>query len=439
MNRRIRWFAAASVLMLGGRGPAASAETTRPLSLKEVQETARSNHPRMQVAQLRAQASQEAIVQAQAAYLPHINQETVGAISNSSKNAPARLAAGFGLAPPPVAGRAATGIVLKQLVTDFGRTSSLVESSELKAKASEENIQATDAQVMLVATSAYYQLLQAQEVLKVADEAMAARTLNLKQVQALMESGLKSSLDVSFAEVNVSDAKLLQLKARNDLESSRAILSTAMGNRDTEIVEALEQPMPSPTQTLETAITEALYLRPDLRELRLELQAAEKFVEAEKAAARPKVELVGDINYMPWVNLESGKYPSFNAIGGLLVNVPVFEGFELQARAQKAQKEYQAVSHGLTDAENSTLRDVRVSWMTAKTAFERMEPAHQQYVETQKAYKLAESRYQIGLGSIIELTQAQLNLTRGAIGEIEARIEYQQQRAELDYQTGKLR
>lgn len=439
MNRAMRSLAAASVLMLGGCGTAAAAETGRALSLNEVQDAARSNHPRLQVAQLRAQASQEAIVQAKSAYLPHINQETVAAISNSNKKAPARLAAGFGLAPPPVAGRAATGVVLNQLVTDFGRTSSLVESSELKAMASDENVQATEAQVVLVVTSAYYQLLQAQQVLKVANETLAARELNLEQVNALMESGLKSSLDVSFAEVNVSDAKLLLLKAQNDLESARAILSTAMGNRDTEIVEALEEPMPLPTQNLETAITEALYLRPDLRTVRLELQAAEKFVEAEKAASRPKIELVGDINYMPWVNLESGKYPSFNAIGGLLVNVPVFEGFELQARAQKAQKEYQAASHGLTDAENAILRDVRVSWMTARTAFERMEPAHQQFLETRKGYKLAESRYQIGLGSIVELTQAQLNLTRGAIGEIEARIEYQQQRAELDYQTGKLR
>ncbi|WP_367026895.1 TolC family protein [Methylococcus sp. ANG] len=170
-----------------------------------------------------------------------------------------------------------------------------------------------------------------------------------------------------------------------------------------------------------------------------EFQAAEKLAEAEKAAARPKIELVGDINYMPWVNIEAGKYPKFNVIGGLLIDVPVFEGFALEARENKARKEYQAAAHGLTDAENNILRDVRVAWMAAKTAFERIPPAHQQFLETTKSFQLAQSRYQMGLSSIVELTQAQLNFTRGAIDEIEARIEYQMRCAELDYQMGKLR
>lgn len=430
---------AALMIMVSSVAVADDIAPVRPLSLKQAQDTARSNHPRIQVAQLHWQASQEAIVQAKAAYLPHITQETVGAISNSSKNAPARLAAGWGLVPPPVASRAATGVVLKQLVTDFGRTSSLVDSSELKARADEETLQATDAQVLLAVTSAYYQVLQAQEVLSVADETYSLRTLNRKQVKALMDSGLRSSLDLSFAEVNLSEAELLRIKARNDLNSARAILSTAMGNRETEAFEAEEQPMPPSIDRLDTAITEALYRRPDLRTARLQLQAAEKFVEAEEAASRPKIEFVGDINYMPWINLEPGTYPKFNLIGGLIIDVPVFEGFELQARAQKARKEAVAASYSLTDAENAVLRDVRVSWMNSKTAFERLEPARQQLAEAEKAYKLAQSRYEIGLGSIVELTQSQLNLTRAQIGEIEVRIEYQQQRAELEYQAGRLR
>lgn len=409
------------------------------LTLKEAQDLARAHHPHLQVADLQAQASQEAVIQAKSAYLPHITQQTVGAISNSSKNAPARLAAGYGLAPPPVASRAATGLFMKQLLYDFGRTSSLVASSELNAKASEENRAASEAQIMLLVTAAYYQMVQAQAVLKVAEETLAKRELNLKQVKALTESGLKSALDVSFAEVNQSDAQMLLLKAQNDLASARAVLSTAMGNRDEEVFEVREEPMPPPVGKLEAAIAEALYQRPDLRTLRLQLQAAEKFAEAEKAAARPKIELVGDINYMPWANIKPDAYPKFNVIGGVLIDVPVFEGFALEARENKAKKEYQAAAHGVTDAENNILRDVRVSWMAAKTALERMTPAHQQFLEANKSFQLAQSRYQMGLSSIVELTQAQLNFTRGAIDEIEARIEYQMRCAELDYQMGKLR
>jgi outer membrane protein len=411
----------------------------RILALKEAQDVARVNHPSVRAADLQAQASQEAVIQARAAYLPHINQQTIAAISNGTKSEPARLAAGWGLAPPPVASRAATGVLLKQLVYDFGRTSNLVESSEFKARASEENKVFNDAQVQLMVTSAYYQLVQAQEVLTVAQEAQHARELNLKQIKALEASGLKSSLDVSFAEVNLSDARLLFLKAQNDLSAARSVLSTAMGNRDDEAIEARPEPLPPPIEKLDTAITEALFQRPDLRSLRLQLRAAERFAEAEKAAARPKIELIGDINYMPWVNMQSGRYPAFNAIGGLQIDVPVFEGFALEARAGKAQKEFQAAGYDINDAENNILRDVRVTWMAAKTAFERMEPAHQQFLEATKSYSLAQTRYQMALASIIELTQAQLNLTKAEIGEIEARTEYQTRYAELNYQVGKLR
>ncbi|AAU92009.1 outer membrane efflux protein [Methylococcus capsulatus str. Bath] len=429
-------LSATSALLLACTTGPANALT---LSLREAQDIARTSHPRIQVADLQAQASQEAVVQAKAAYLPHITQQTVSAVSNSSKNAPARLAAGYGLAPPPVASRAATGAYLKQLIYDFGRTSNLIASAELNAKASEENRAANEAQIILLVTAAYFQMVQAQAVLKVAEDTLAKRELNLRQVKALTTSGLKSALDVSFAEVNQSDAQLLLLKAQNDLASARAVLSTAMGRRDEEVFDVREEPLPPPVGELESAITEALYLRPDLRTLRLQLQAAEKFAEAEKAAARPRIELVGDINYMPWVNIEAGKYPKFNVIGGLLIDVPVFEGFALEARENKAKKEYQAAAHGVTDAENNVLRDVRVAWMAAKTAFERMKPAHQQFLEADKSFQLAQSRYQMGLSSIVELTQAQLNLTRAAIDEIEARVEYQVRCAELDYQIGKLR
>ncbi|CAL1241811.1 TolC family protein [Candidatus Methylocalor cossyra] len=434
------WWVAGGVAADEGASLALSG---KPMTLRQVQEIARQNHPRIAQAQMQAQASQEAIVQAKSAFLPNIMQETVAAISNSTKQTPARLTAGWGFAPPPIASRVATGLTLKQLVTDFGRTSALVEGSELKAKASESEVQATDAQVLLLATNAYYQVFQSQEVLRIAEETLKARQLDLTRVKAMMKSGLTSSLDVSFAEVNLSDAQLLQIKAQNDLNSARAILSTAMGYREPQDILAKEEPMPPPVDNLDKAITEALYQRPDLQSVRLKLQAAEKFVEAEKAAALPNVQLVGNINYMPWINYKtgnvSGAYPQFNVIGGLVIDIPVFTGFELSARRDKAQSEARALSHGLTDAENEILRDVRVAWMASKTALERLAPAHQQLLKAQEAFRLAQSRYNLKLASIIELTQAQLNLTRAEIGELEARVDLQMRRAELDYQMGKLR
>lgn len=99
----------------------------------------------------------------------------------------------------------------------------------------------------------------------------------------------------------------------------------------------------------------------------------------------------------------------------------MFEGFALEG---KAREEYETVAHALIDTEDAILRDARVNWMTARTAYDRLEPARQQYEETRTAYRLAQSRYQVGLGSTIELVQARLDSTKGEITLIEARIDY---------------
>src|SRR6202040_1079085 len=105
---------------------------------------------------------------------------------------------------PIIYDRFADGIAVNQLVTDFGRTHQLVKSSNLYAKAQQENVTATRADILLGVNRAYFNVLRAQAVLQVAEQTVKSRQLVADQTSALQKSSLKSGLDVSFANVDLA-------------------------------------------------------------------------------------------------------------------------------------------------------------------------------------------------------------------------------------------
>ncbi len=199
----------------------AVAQTPMHLTLAEAQRLAVANNPQITVAQLNAQAAAQVPIQLHAGLEPNI----AGALTGVGSDSGSRLAAG-GLNNPVVYNRVGTGLTLSQLVTDFGRTSNLVGSASLHAQAQDQNTTATRASILLAVSRAYFDTLRAESVLKVATETVAARQLVYDQVSALARSNLKSTLDVSFAGVDLSDAQLLLATAKSDVRSADAQLAT---------------------------------------------------------------------------------------------------------------------------------------------------------------------------------------------------------------------
>ena len=123
-----------------------------------------------------------------------------------------RITAG-GLNNPIIYERAAAGVMVNQLITDFGRTTNLAASANYAAKAENQNAMATKEQILLAVDQAFYSALQAHAVLTVAQQTVSARQTVSDQVEALFKSKLRSQLDFSFASVNLAQAKLLLLDA----------------------------------------------------------------------------------------------------------------------------------------------------------------------------------------------------------------------------------
>jgi outer membrane protein len=404
------------------------------LSLKQAEQAALKNHPRVRAAQYEASAADERVIETRSRELPFV----AGNVTGVGASDEARIAAG-GLNNPIIYNRFASGFTASQLITDFGRTGNLVASSRMEAAAQHDVVDTAVADVLLRVDEAYFRTLRASAVLKVAEETVKARQVVADQVSLMAKSKLKSGLDVSFADVNLSDAKLLQVSAQNDVEAAYAELSAAMGEPGVRRYELVDDPLPpAPETDFGELMKTAIQKRPELEFLRAEQAAAERFASAEKDLVRPAISAVTAFGAIPGRETE---YLASNhyAAAGVNVSVPVFNGRLFSARRREAEYRKMAVDQRLRDQEVQIARDVRRAWLEAQTAYQRLSLTAQLLDEAGKALDLAQARYEIGLSSIVELSQAQLAKTQAEIQNVSAKYDYDLRHAALEYQIGELR
>jgi len=419
-------------VLAGGTPAVLGAQPARPLTLHEAEQLALARHPAIQASEAAARAAEETVHESRAAYLPI----AAGAVSAADASAlTTRIAAG-GLNNPTVIDRVATGVTVSQLVTDFGRTRDLVQSTTLNAESRGKDVDARRADVLLQVDRAYFDALGAQAVLRVAQETVAARQTAADQVQALANSNLKSSLDASFARVNLGEAQLLLVQAQNDAASAQIALSTAIGDPATAYQLVDEGEPAAPPDDSAPLVADALRNRPDAAARRLAADSAAKFAEAEHALWMPTVAAVGVAGVTPY---HATGITDHYAAAGVNVTIPLSNGGMFSARHAEASFRTQALQASARELENAITRDVTVAWLAARTAFQRLDLTRALFAQASDALDLAQARYDLGLASIVELTQAQLNKTAADIARSTARYDYQARLAALRYQTGELK
>jgi len=401
------------------------------LSIRDAEELALKNNPQMSLARLNALAARQVLREVTAGLYPNFWANLTAVDSQPGS----RITAG-GLNNPIIYDRAAGGVAINQLITDFGRTPNLRESAKLRADADDERAVATAAQLTLEVDRAFYSALQMRALLNVARQTVEARGAVADRVRALTASKLKSDLDASFAAVNLAEANLLLLDAQNGERASLAALGAVLGFNDQPQFDLVEEaaPMEAPPPAVDPLIGEAFSRRPELAALDLDARAAESFHLAERDLFLPNVRAMGAVGATPFRN---AALTSWYGAVGVNVEIPIFNGFLFSARAKEADFRAQAARQRVLDLRNAVARDVRVSWLNAHTAYNRLSVTRQLLDQANLAMDLARTRYDIGLGSIVELTQAQLQQTQAQISDTEARYQYRLAEAELLFEVGR--
>lgn len=416
--------------------PQAAAQTTQMLTLAQAVEIALRNHPRIAAAQNIEAATGQQVVEARAAYYPALNAEVTG----SQGDYLSRIGAGA-LTTSQLFNREGEGLVVNQLISDFGRTGSLVASSRFQAQAAAQSTLATRYDVILGVNRAYFGVLQSQALVRVAQETVTQRRTLDDQVTALGKAQLKSQVDVSFADVNLSEAQLMLIRARDALQQAFVDLNRALGQDAAPVQYQLaEGALPAaPPASVDELVGQAIQNRPELADLRLRYQAAQKFEAAERDLKRPNVNLVAVGGALPYIEQNPRVTPE--GYEGIAVNleIPIFNGHLFTAREEAARYQSLAANQRLRDQQQQVEHDVRGAWLAANTAYQRIPVTIQMISQAQLAQDLAQGRYDLGLASIVELTQAQLNLTQAQIENVGAQYEYESAYAVLQYTIGALR
>ncbi len=411
----------------------ASSASLQTLTLAQAEQMAIKNNPQISVGRLLALAEAQVTREARSADLPQAvaNLEAVDARANS------RITGDGTLNSPRILNKAAGGLTISQLITDFGRTHNLILSAKSNARAQLENERATELDITLTVDRAFYQALTAQAVLKVAQQTVAQRQDTVDQVTALTKAKIRSDLDLSFVQVQLSQAQLLLLNAENNAQAAMAALNDVLGSEQDRQYTLIDQtkgaPAPAPDDT-ESLVRAAFAGRPDLAALNDQYLAARRYATAERDQWMPTVSALASGGSTPVRDnlIETPWY--FGA--GANVNIPVFNGFLFSAETKEARFRAKAAQEQVRNLRDTIARDVRTAVLNAQTAYQRIAVTQQLLDQANFAMDLASARYKIGLSGIVEISQAQLNQTQAEIDNTNARYAYETALSVVRYEIG---
>ena len=432
----------------------AQPEHVEHLDLSTAETLALRHAPAIAREYFRTQAAKEVVKQVRAGLFPQLTG-SVAAVSTGddisnffggspitnvnpeSRPVSTRLGALGELNNPTVFTRESNGLNLTQLVTDFGRTANLVAASHFSALSQAQQTDLVRAQVLLLVDESYFRALEAEALSRVAKETVATRQVIVDQIKALVQAQLRSELDASFAQVNLEQANLLLLDAQTRLQTAFADLSAALGYQQPHTFILANASVPDVRdQTLSGLLAQAFRTRPDVIGLRDDLSAASKAAVAEERARLPRVNLLGSFGRTP---TGDPQVRETYAAAGFDVELPLMTGGRLSARAREMQLRTDATRKALDDLEDQVTREVNISWLNVAQAKSKIPVTDSLLDAASQAFDLAKSRYEAGVASFVELSQAELARTQAAIDEATAKYEYEISKAVLQFDTGSLR
>ena len=402
-------------------------ENTIDISLEECLKFALGNNPRIQAAMQDVFASDYRIRQAWASYFPQFGWQTgYTRIRQLQLSDVFRQNLVFNYF---VLGQ----ISASQMLYDFGVTQNQVTIRKLDNQGYKITLTGTVNDVICQVKQAYYNLQYAIEAKKVAEDMVAKYAAFYDQAKAFYTVGTKPKVDVTIAEVNLSNAKLTLIQAENAVDIAMAKLNNTMGLPYFNKYKISENLRYEPCDvSLESAIKVAQESRP-------EFQLAEVKVEE----ARQNVKLVKK-SYFPQLSVEGqfqvgGRTPASNYgynFGGYL-NFPTINGMLIKNEIKEAKALHSKEQANAINTKNNIYYEVQESYFSLKEKKNKIPVAFLGMKQAKENYELSYGRYKVGVGNPIELKEAQVQYQNAQLTYYQTMYEYNTARATLEKVIGK--
>lgn len=404
------------------------------LGLQQAVAIALEHHPALQAAQANLHSAEASKKLALSSYYPAISATGTGTHTEGYFVFNPSIPSRYQIYSNYVAGFNGT-----QLIYDFGKTSSRVGANTDFVEASEEDLRSTHDNVVMNVQLAYFALLAQRSVVTVNEEAVQQATSHLAQARAFYTVGRRPQFDVTRAEVDLANANVNLISARNALEVARVQLDNAMGIHPVHPYVLTDSLGTAPVSLkLDSVVAIAAQQRPDLLSAKARLSGYRGLVSAARSQHLPTLSANGSYNWsgfnLQFQNGIGGLYPRW--IAGLTFTLPIFQGFSINAQVEQAEASVEGAQANLSTLTQGALLEVQQAYLGVIEAQERMGAAAKLVEQAEQNLNLAERQYAAGVGTPLDVTDAQLTRSNARITHIQALYDYNSSLARLQKAIG---
>lgn len=428
--RSRRWAAvAASLACLLGTGaagaPAAPQGTAapgeeapareEPLTLEAAVAVALRDNPRVSEAAARVRAARSRVAQQRAPRLPQ-----VGLVGSFYRQGPEIPSFRPGSAPNLPSTRWNVGLYLSQVLFDWNRRASEERAAARLAVAERELQGETANEVRLVVAASFFNVLRAEQLLVVAAERRDAAAEQLRVARARYQADVAPRFDVYRAEAELANAEQDVIAAGNDVALAAASLNVALGRpADTPVrVRHAAAPGGKPVDFPE-ARDAAVRRRPLLAALRAEVEAGKATLRGRRAENLPEVSVAANYDRKSIAGIQEPYF--FQA--GVVMAFPFLDGGLTRHRVDEARDAVAAARHRYEEARLRVELELREALLDLDEAGKRAEAAQVEVRAAREALRVAQVRYAGGVGTTVEVTDAQVALARAGQNAANARFD----------------
>src|SRR5262245_52851261 len=338
---------------------------------------------------------------------------------------------GLSLASKEMSDSLLAQVQFSQLLFDFGKTLAATDAARKLAEVAVEDVELQRQLISLTVKAAYTNTLFSQRLIRVQEQAVERAELNLRSATGFFNVGTRPKSDVARAEVDVANGRVDLIRARNALRQAIVALNTAMAidvDSPTQIVDNLiYQPVTLDRRQLRD---DSLRQRPEYRQAKLRLAAADATERQTFRNFFPDVTGTG-----AYGGAQSQLNESWSV--GLSMNWALFDGGNRIARYQEAKANAEGARARVKSTELDVIQNVEQAEIAVDEAQERIQAAQTLVASAQENFRLAQGRFDAGVGTILELTDAQLALTQAQNTESQALADYRIALARLDRAVGR--
>lgn len=309
-----------------------------------------------------------------------------------------------------------------------GKVGTALKIARAYSNSSEYSLENTRKNIKAQVKKTFYTILLTDEAKRVAEITLKQAEAHYDNVKKLNSQGLSSEFDLLRAEVNASNYKPALIQAENNLEMAYNSLKNILGidiNQEIEI-EGSYAYEPLDDDVIKENNNEAFQKRADLKQLEFQTEMQELNIKIERSNWFPSLYLTGGLQFQG----QSDKFylkknqRAFSLSAGIQMQVSIFDGLRTHAKVVQAEADYQKLEYQRMKLVEGINMEIKQAVLKMKEAKQMVDTQAQNVVQANKALRIAEVRYNSGIGTQLELFDAQLALERAQMGHIQGIYDY---------------